>query len=399
MSSTVAAGYQSDTRDAVLTPSLIKRRSHRQRRLGSLLLTVLLPVMASAVYFYGFAADQYISEFRFGVRQQAPLRIDPVPGPTTALAGNSPILAVMTDSQMVVQYLKSRQIIDDLTAAGIDLDAIYAGDGGDFLARMQAGDSVEKRLLYWKRMVDPFFDMTTGIVSVEVRAFSPASARLVAAKALELSEKLVNGLSNRAHDDLVLFAQQEAERSEARLKAAQTAIAAYRDRHAVLFPEMQASADTSVEGQVQAALIEAKAAYASQMARGVAKDASSARILSDRIAALEIGLRDMHGRLARPDRASGTESTLASILSGYSALRLEEDIAAKMYERSLISLQDAHNAANQQSVYLAAFVRPGLPQDSMYPVRWRVMLEIALLAFVAWCLAQLMYHGIRDHID
>ena len=49
MSSTVAAGYQSDTRDAVLTPSLIKRRSHRQRRLGSLLLTVLLPVMASAV--------------------------------------------------------------------------------------------------------------------------------------------------------------------------------------------------------------------------------------------------------------------------------------------------------------------------------------------------------------
>ena len=63
------------------------------------------------------------------------------------------------------------------------------------------------------------------------------------------------------------------------------------------------------------------------------------------------------------------------------------------------ALQDARNAAAQQSVYLAAFVRPSLPEESMYPVRWRVTLETALISFAAWCLLQLLYHGIRDHID
>ena len=35
----------------------------------------------------------------------------------------------------------------------------------------------------------------------------------------------------------------------------------------------------------------------------------------------------------------------------------------------------------------------------MYPDRWRVMTETALLSFVGWCMLQLLYHGIRDHID
>jgi capsular polysaccharide transport system permease protein len=70
-----------------------------------------------------------------------------------------------------------------------------------------------------------------------------------------------------------------------------------------------------------------------------------------------------------------------------------------VYERALYALQDAKNAAAQQSVYLDAFVRPALPQESVYPVRWRVVLETALSAFAAWCLLQLLYHGIRDHID
>lgn len=378
-----------------------RRNPGRRWRLASLLLTVGLPVVLAAGYLYGFATDQYVTEFRFSVRHEAPFRIDPVPGPAAAasLGGNSAMLAVITDSQIVIQYLKSRQIIDDLIAADVDLDAIYGREGTDFWAALRRGDSVEARQRYWRRMVDPFFDMTTGIVSVEVRAFSPADARLVAAKALQLSEKLVNDLSGRAHADLVAYAQHEADRSEVKLKAAQSAIAGYRDQHAVLFPEMQATADTTVEGQVQGSLVEAKTAYKSQIGQGVSKDAMPMRILGNRIAALETELREVHGRLARSDGGGAGDATLASVISGYNVLHLDEDIAAKVYERALIGLQDARNAASQQSVYLTAFVRPGLPQDSMYPVRWRVMLETALLSFVAWCLAQLLYHGIRDHID
>ncbi len=363
-----------------------------RRRTVSLLVVVVLPMLLAAGYLYRFAADQYVTEFRFSVRHEAPLRVDPVPG--MAVAGNGAMLAVMTDSQIVIQYLKSRQIVDDMIAAGVDLDAIYARDNGDFLATLAQGDTAERRQRYWRRMVDPFFDMTTGIVSVEVRAFSPADAQRVATTALALSEKLVNGLSARSHDDVVAYATAEAGVSETRLKTAQARMAAYRAEHAVLFPEMQATADTSVGGQVQVNLVEAKTAYAAQLAHGVTKDALPMRILSNRITAMEAELRGVQGQMA-----GGAETTLASVLSAYNVLKLDEEIAAKVYERALIALQDARNAAAQQSVYLAAFVRPALPEDSLYPVRWRVLLEVTLVSFVAWCLGQLLYHGIRDHLD
>ena len=401
--SIASSGYQLEAptaqRDIQVGANPLRWRARRRRwRMASLVLTVLLPTALSGAYLYGYADDQYVTEFRFSVRHEAPLRMDGVASqaPAASLGGGASPLAVITDSQIVIQYLKSHQVIDDMIASGVDLDAIYARTDKDFLAHLQPDDTIEARLRYWRRMVDPFFDMTTGIVSVEVRAFNARDAQLVAATALRLAEKLVNDIGNRAHKDVLDYATREAGESAAKLKSAQTAIAAYRNQHAVLFPEMQATADTSVEGKVQETLIEAKTAYAAQLAQGVSPDTIQMRMLGNRVTAMETAMRGVHGRLAE---ANAGDASLASVMSEYSVLHLDEEIAAKIYERALMALQDARNAASQQGVYLAAFVRPGLPEESMYPVRWRVMLETALLSFVAWCLMQLLYHGIRDHID
>ena len=147
-------------------------------------------------------------------------------------------------------------------------------------------------------------------------------------------------------------------------------------------------------------LIEAKTAFNAQLAVGVSADSMQMRMLKNRITAMETSLHDVHNRMAQNSPGGAApDASLASVMSEYDALRLNQDIAAKVYERAMMALQDARNAESQQSVYLAAFVRPGLPQESMYPVRWRIMTETALLSFVAWCLLQLLYHGIRDHID
>jgi capsular polysaccharide transport system permease protein len=356
-----------------------------------------------ATYLYRYADDQYVTEFRFSVRHQAPLRVDPggSEGMASTLAGGgaASMMTVMTDSQIVMQYLKSRQIVDDIIASGVDLDRIYAAEDEDILAHLRPKASVEERLRYWHRMVDPFFDMTTGVVSVEVRAFQPEDALLVANKALSLAEMLVNGMTERAHDDLLAYATREVDESGAKLQAIQGDIAAFRNKHAVLFPEMQATSASTVGGELEKTLIEAKTAYSTQMAQGASKDTMQMSILRNRIAAMESELRGVHGRLAQPEPAQGGDTSLATVMSAYSVLQLEEQISAKVYERALIAQQDARNAASQQSVYLAAFVRPSLPQDSMYPVRWRIMLETALLSFAGWCLLQLIYHAVRDHID
>jgi capsular polysaccharide transport system permease protein len=381
---------------------LQKRGKRRRWRMMSLLLAVVVPTALAGAYLYRYADDQYVTEFRFNVRHESPLRMDAMAATSIAgaLGGGTSPLAVITDSQVVIQYLKSRQVIDDMIAAGVDLDAIYAKADKDFLAHLRPHDSVEGRERYWRGMVDPFYDMTTGIVSVEVRAFSPADAQLVATTALGLAEKLVNGMATRAHEDVLAYATREVETSQAKLRAAQDTIATYRNHHAVLFPEMQATSDTSVESKVWENLIEAKTAFNAQLAVGVSADSMQMRMLKNRIAAMETSLHDVHSHLAQNSPGGGApDASLASVMSEYDVLRLNQDIAAKVYERAVMALQDARNAESQQSVYLAAFVRPGLPQESMYPVRWRIMTETALLSFVAWCLLQLLYHGVRDHID
>jgi capsular polysaccharide transport system permease protein len=409
--SIASSGYQLDTteratpvvaRDVRIQSMPLQKRGKRRRwRMVSLLIAVVVPTALAGIYLYRYADDQYETEFRFSVRHEAPLRMDATASqslPASIGGGVSP-LAVITDSQIVIQYLKSRQVIDDIIASGVDLDAIYARSDKDFLAHLRPHAPAEERLRYWQRMVDPFFDMTTGIVSVDVRAFSAADARLVAATALRLAENLVNNMSSRAHEDVLAYATREVTASAAKLKASQDTIAAYRNQHAVLFPEMQATADTSVEGKVWENLIEAKTAFNAQLAVGVSADSMQMRMLANRIGAMETALREVHGRLAQTSPGGAPNASLASVMSEYDVLHLDQEIAAKVYERALMALQDARNAASQQSVYLAAFVRPGLPQESTYPVRWRVMTETALLSFVAWCLLQLLYHGIRDHID
>jgi capsular polysaccharide transport system permease protein len=397
MSSSIALGRDAESligRDAAVPPR--RRLARRGGRMSGLLLACAVPTALVAGYLYGFADDQYVTEFRFSVRRQAPLRVDsPGPSVASALGGGGSPLAVIVDSQIVVQYLKSRQVIDDIAASGVDLDAIYAGSDRDVLAHLRPKAPAEERLRYWRRMVDPFFDMSTGIVSVEVRAFRPADAALVASKALALAEKLVNDIAGRAHADALAYAEREAAASGMRLKAVQAELASYRNRNAVLFPEMQATADSVTEGRVEESLIEARTTYAAQVAQGVARDAPRMTLLRDRIAALEAELRGAHGRQAN----GGGAVSLASVMSGYSALQTDEQIAAKVYERALISLQDARNEASQQAVYLAAFVRPGVPEDSRYPVRWRALLETALAGFAGWCLLKLIWHGVRDHLD
>lgn len=407
MSTTI--GYPLDTLDpsnpipaSETFPIPLRRRRRRFRRLTSLALAVLTPTALMGGYLYWCAADQYVTEFRFSVRHQTPMHMDS--GASSALAaplsgGNAAALTVINDSQIVIQYLKSRQVIDDMIAAGVDLDAIWAGQDKDFWAHLTRGAPVEERLRYWRHMVDPFFDMTTGVVGVQVRAFRPEDAKLVASRALALAEKLINDISERAHSDMLQYAKSEVAGAEAKLKTAQAAISDYRNHHAVLFPEMQAVSANTVEGQVRENLIEAKTAYQAQLGQGVPADAMHMKLLAGRIAAMEDAIRNVHGRLAKAGGEAGANGSLASVLSGYGVLQVEEEIAAKVYERALMALQDARYAASEQAVYLATFVQPGLPQESTYPMRWRIMLETAIVGFVAWCLLQLLYHGIRDHLD
>ncbi|NNM56976.1 hypothetical protein [Acidocella sp.] len=377
----------------------VRARSLRQHlrahmRAISFLACVVLPGIAAAGYEYGCATGQYVSEFKLLVRQQAP----ETSGPNSiisALGGGNPMLAMIEDSEVVQQYIGSHQILADLPP-GLSLDRIFASPRADWLSRLTPGLPPEKKLLYWRKMVHPYFDLSSGVITVQVRAFSPRDALTLANAVLSSSEALVNQMSLQARENSLAYARQTADAAQARLLADGANLASYRNRYSVLFPELTAASTSSVDEGLSSRLAQDQATLASLTSLGQTGASPQVQTLRARIAATQAEISHVGAALAS---TGGGKQTLASVLSGYNTLVETEKLDEELYASDLLNLQNARNSAAQKAIYLETFVQPNLPVASTYPVRWLATAETVLAGFIAWVLLTLVANIVRDQMD
>jgi capsular polysaccharide transport system permease protein len=367
-------------------------------RLISFLVAAPLSTVLAAIYLFGFAADQYVSDFSFSVRQNpvTPLETSSI---TQSLTGGTSLLAAAIDSQIVVAYINSHQVLDDLRGR-IDLDKVYATPKADWLTRLDAAAPAEARLRYWRRMVDPYFDLSSGLISVKVRSFTPQTAQQVAQAVLALSETLVNQLSERSRQDKVAYTDGQVRATGARFRAAELAMANFRNAHGVLFPQLHATENATLDAGLRQQIAQAEAEYETLRGRGLSAGLAQMGLLQTRIGALHNQLSQVQTQLTQPPPDNGSQAAgLATTLGGYDALDVDDQIAQRAYEHALSLQQQAQSEAAQQQVYLSAFVQPNLPESSLYPVRWRMLLEVFLAGSVLWALGALLFYGVREHLD
>jgi capsular polysaccharide transport system permease protein len=378
---------------AVRAPSL-RQRLRGHARAISFLACVVLPGIAAAGYEYGCATGQYVSEFKLLVRQQAP-ETSGQNSIMSALGGGNPMLAMIEDSEVVQQYIGSHQILADLPP-GVSLDRIFATRRADWFSRLAPGLPPEQQLLYWRKMVHPYFDLSSGVITVQVRAFSPRDALTLANVVLSSSEALVNQMSLQARQNSLAYAGQTADAAQAALLADEANLASYRNQYSVLFPELTAASTSSVDEGLSSRLAEDQATLASLTSLGQTDASPQVQTLRARIAATQAEISHVGAALAS---AGGGTQTLATVLSGYNTLVETEKLDEELYDSDLLNLQNARNSAAQKSIYLETFVQPNLPVVSTYPVRWLATAETALAGFIAWVLLTLVVNIIRDQVD
>jgi capsular polysaccharide transport system permease protein len=97
-----------------------------------------------------------------------------------------------------------------------------------------------------------------------------------------------------------------------------------------------------------------------------------------------------------PDRSRA--DTLSRQLGSYEQLDSERRFAEAAYQHTLLGLDQARANADRQQVYIASFVPPSLPEEALYPRRWRSLGVVALLAFAFWAIGGLTVQSIRDHL-
>src|SRR4051812_15358 len=274
-------------------------------RMLSFAAVVLLPVALAASYLFVIAADQYVAEFRFSLNTADAPRLDPL----SLLTGNPSRSPAALESQIVVQYLTSRAIVDELGTT-LNLRRMFSPPHADWWARLSLPAPIETLVQYWKGQIDPFYDPANGTVTVRVRAFSAGDALELARAIVGASEKLVNDLSLRGRRDRVRSAEAEVGQAEGRLQFVLGEIRGFRDREGLIDPGESAKTSSVLAARLRDELVRANAELSTL------KTYSSARVRRrragprNRLRCFAAARREHALRFGpRPGRAAGQRAT------------------------------------------------------------------------------------------
>lgn len=364
--------------------------------LASFIGLVLAPAFAAMIYFALIAADQFAAQARFAVRQ-----IDIGSSETVAVAddastgssgANFSFTAPGQNAYIVTSYINSRAIVDDL-APIINLREIFRRPEADFWARLKRNASAEELTDYWKSMVSTYIDAPSGIVTLQVRAFRPDDAVALAKAVLQLSEALVNRISDRARDDAMASSEQEVRRTYAMMQEALADLHSFRDSSGIIDP---GQAGTEI-GKLLMPLLTEKIKLESDLfvaSRNLDDNAPTIKVLKNELATTQQQIAALRGKLTNAD---GDSKTLSASLAKFEELDLKRQFAENLYTLAQADLDRARMRAENQSVYLTVFVPPSLPEESRYPRRAAFPILIFLGLTIVWSIGAMTLAAVEDH--
>lgn len=358
------------------------------RRFPWFLGIVIAPTLAATLYYGLIASDIYVSEARFVVRSVNGARVSTLGN----MLQNVGLASSQDDTYSVRDFILSRDVVRKLeTAHGLRDD--LSRPEGDILTRFPppfAGSSFEQLYKSYKRFVSVFVDDTSGITTLQVRAYRPEDSAALARAILEYSEDLVNKLNARARHDAIDIAEREVALYEKRVTDAQTAITAYRLRTKMLDPQHSSNAVLELIATLSGELAAAQAQL-SEIERSAPSSPQIAP-LRDRISALEVQIAVERAKVV------GDNGSIALQISEYERLLLERELADKNLVSAMTSLEEARLEAQRKQLYLERVVEPNLPDYPLYPERLISILEVLISTLLIYGIGWLVSASIREHV-
>ena len=372
--------------------ALIDRRRRRSRRLfGWFTVLVLLPTIATALYFGFVASPRYTSEFEFTYQTYR--------GPSSLASGL--IQSVTGTSQnntvdlgtIVYEFARSPALAEKLDAS-LDLRRKFTDTKLDWLSRLSPTASREAFIDYFRSHVIVSQGLG-GYLDVKVQAFDPVFSQVLATAIVKASDQMVDDLTTRARQNEVSSAENELARQEERVRKARLAMTTFQNQHGDQDPGRAATQLGSIVGSIENDLSAAR----TELANTVTTLSPSSPIVSQlkiKIASLEQQLKDQQQRLATDK--SGSQKPYSEILDEYSSLQLEQEFAKNAYMAAQQGVVVARADAATQQNYLVDFVPPNLPQrmSLQYPTEVTGTVFLSMLLVLAF--GSLMMGEMRDQL-
>ncbi len=350
----------------------------------------VIPMALGTTYYLKFASDQYEASAHFTIEKKGGVQSDPL-GALTGLPGS---VSSTRDALIIKDFIESREVIER-TRKDFDLKKLYARTDKDWLSRLEEDASIEDIVEYWQDKVTVQFDSASGIVDLKVMAFEPQDAVTVIDSILEVSEELVNNLSEKSRQDSLKFARRELKSAETNLKKARTQVRIFRDSEEALSPEKNIETKLNLVATLKAELANAETELNSL--RAALRDSSpKVKAARNKVSALK---RQVKKERARTTRSTSKKDaiTMSAIISKHEELAAEQGFAEKSYEAALLNIEQARIDATQQHRYLTVIVNPKLPEEPIKPKQPNDFIVLLLACLLLWGILSLIIASIRDH--
>ncbi|MDF3606847.1 capsule biosynthesis protein [Paracoccus sp. DMF-8] len=360
--------------------------------LASFIAVVILPSLIAAWYLWNRATDQYVSSLGFSVRQEDAQPSIDLLGGLAALGGGS---GGASDTDILYQYIRSADMVEKVDEQ-LDLrDKFSQQWPNDFVFAYDPDGTIEDLTDFWQRQVQIYYDSATGLITLNVSAFTPQDARDIAQAILEESTDKINELSSVAREDATRMAREELEKSRVELTLARQAMTAYRMETQIVDPQADLAGQMGILSGLQAQLAEQMVQHDLLLDNNVRADDNRVIQSQKKIDALQNLIARERAKFGEEGHGPGGES-YAQLVAEYEKLAVDREFAEAAYRGARIAYRSALVEAQRQSRYLAPHITPRVARASTQPQRLRLLALTAGLLLIGWSIMTLVYYSVRD---
>lgn len=360
--------------------------------LGTFLAVVVAPLVASGLYLYLIAADQYASKVGFTVRSEEMSKASELLGGLSMLTQAS-----SSDAEVLYEYIQSQTLVERI-GAKLDLPQIFSRPAFDPVFAYDTEGTIEDLLDYWQQMVKISYASGSGLIEVEVRAFTPEDAQTIAKAVVAESTAMINEMSATARLDATRYAKEELGVALARLKTAREERTRFRSKTRIIDPQADIQGQMGLLGSLETQLAQA---YIDLNLTLETSSGDDPRIMQSqrRIDVIKGLIEQERTKFGVGDSGTAklsTEKDYPTLMGEFERLTVDVEYANSAYLAAMAALDNANAQADRQSRYLATYTKPSLPQAALYPERPVLLLMAGLFLGLIWAIGLLIFYSLRD---
>ena len=370
----VTADFMLNDADRLAEVHAIQRDLIRRRRVRLFLLMlrlmffVVLPTFLVGRYYYTEAADMYETESEFVIQKSEAAGAS---GLGALFSGTG--LANSADSITVQGYLTSREAMMRLDEE-YGYRAHFQQDFIDNLQRLPMDASLEDAYKLYEKNVKVGYDLSEGIIHLEVIAATPEASQAFSEALIGFAEERVDDLSKRLREDQMKGAMGSYNDAEAAMLEAQNTVLRLQQARGVLSADAEIAAQMSIVNSLELQ-IEDKLLSLAEILDNPSPNEIRADILQREIERRVERVAELRTKLTE---SSNNNVSLATISGELMIAETNLMTRQLMLQQSLELMESARVDANRQVRYLSIGVSPVAPDVPTYPRK----LENTILALV-----------------